>query len=215
MVAVTSAACASSSRPGSVGCESGLRPHTASVEPVLDSASLQEDLEATWRPGIGLAVASVEYDPEGTLGNVNVWSETMPEGMASTVEDQLRQAASAAAPPLTDIDLFLGDVNGPVVRRVEGLKVCMPRLKDEALVVEELGRRLRRVDFRGRIEVSLLAFVDGEGRVLETRVWQSSGRADLDLVAANALRAALFVPGRLEGMSVPLWVRFPVRMRVR
>lgn len=58
------------------------------------------------------------------------------------------------------------------------------------------------------------ALVDERGRVLNTRVKESSGHAALDSAALKVLRRMEFVPAEHQGMRVPVWIALPIKFEL-
>jgi protein TonB len=63
--------------------------------------------------------------------------------------------------------------------------------------------------------VLLNVLVDGEGRVAELHVKNSSGHSSLDRAAVRAVKGWLFTPGLAGGQSVPMWVDVPIIFQLK
>lgn len=74
-------------------------------------------------------------------------------------------------------------------------------------------RAARQAGREGR--VLLRVKVDEAGRCAEVHVASSSGHADLDTAAADAVRQWRFIPARLNGLAVEAYVLVPVRFALR
>jgi protein TonB len=63
--------------------------------------------------------------------------------------------------------------------------------------------------------VLLEVLVNREGEVEDLRVLQSSGFQVLDRAAAAAVRKWGFEPGRKGDIAVDMWVKVPIRFRLK
>jgi TonB family protein len=68
-----------------------------------------------------------------------------------------------------------------------------------------MGKKVSRVVF--------LILVDEAGNVVEERVFESSGFAAVDSLAAAAVRQSKFIPARQKGKSIKAWTRYEVSFR--
>jgi protein TonB len=71
----------------------------------------------------------------------------------------------------------------------------------------------RRRGFEGT--VILEALVNRDGRVTDLRLLQSSGHAVLDQAALSSVKGWVFDPARRGEEAVEMWVRIPIRFRLR
>ena len=74
-------------------------------------------------------------------------------------------------------------------------------------------RRARKKGFEGNVILEVL--VDEKGAVLELKVFKSSGYEILDKSALSSVQKWLFEPGTKNGNAVKMWVRVPVRFRLK
>lgn len=72
---------------------------------------------------------------------------------------------------------------------------------------------LREAGIGGSVRVWF--FLDTDGRVLETRVEQSSGHPQLDQAALRVAGAMRFSPALNRDREVQVWVRFPIVFQIR
>lgn len=87
-----------------------------------------------------------------------------------------------------------------------------PALRNPGLVMRALQRRyptaLRDLGIGGTTQVTL--HICDRGTVLAAILAQSSGRELLDQAALKVAKTIRFVPARLEGEAVSVWVTFPI-----
>ena len=74
-------------------------------------------------------------------------------------------------------------------------------------------RVARRRGYQGTIVLEVL--VNREGRVEKLRVFQSSGYSVLDNSAIRSVKGWLFEPGRRGDEKVEMWVKLPVRFKLK
>ncbi len=92
---------------------------------------------------------------------------------------------------------------GDVEAQVSYLKTVAP---DYPRAARESGRQ-------GRVLLRVL--VDEAGLCAAVELAQSSGHADLDAAALEAVRQWRFTPARLQGQTVQAYVLVPVRFTLR
>lgn len=71
----------------------------------------------------------------------------------------------------------------------------------------------RRMGYQGTVELEVL--VSGSGMVEELRIATSSGYPVLDKSALEAVRRWRFEPGTRDAVKQPIWVKIPVRFKLR
>ncbi|MGD8322468.1 MAG: TonB family protein [Gemmatimonadota bacterium] len=191
-------------------CTSELAPDTASLEEVADSASLRRDITDVWTPVTGRVVASLVYDSLGSLDTAHVWSSSPSDVVRRRLEKMLMAHAHAAGSAGQRVYLFVGDEGGPKLRRVPGLRTCLPRMLHTERLARSLRAEARSLGVSYMTRVDVLVFVRGDGRVGEVRVDKTSGNPAVDEAALRVLRDAAFAPGAIEGIPVALWTSFPV-----
>ncbi len=64
-------------------------------------------------------------------------------------------------------------------------------------------------------EVLLDVLVDKTGKVSELKVFQSSGHPILDRAAKSSVKTWVFTPGMIGTKKVKMWVRIPIRFRLK
>ena len=74
-------------------------------------------------------------------------------------------------------------------------------------------RLARRRGYQGTVILEVL--VDRDGGVGDLRLFQSSGHSMLDRAAIASVRNWLFEPGRRGNKRVEMWVKVPIRYRLR
>ncbi len=193
-------------------CTSDLAPADESLTEVLDSVGVQQSLESLWPASAGLAVARVADDPE-VPQPISVWSESLTEEQRHAVAETLAEHHLEGAD--TRAYLFLGDENGPAIRRVDRLGQCAPTLISRDPIARRIAAEARGLGIDQTYVVRLYTFVERSGQISEVRIAESSGDARVDLAAARVFRDERMTPGMVEGMRVPLWVAFPVTFRPR
>ncbi len=91
------------------------------------------------------------------------------------------------------------------------LKEAMPIYKSNP--APDYPAVARRRGFEGT--VILEALVNRDGRVTDLRLLQSSGHAVLDQAALSSVKGWVFDPARRGEEAVEMWVRIPIRFRLR
>lgn len=77
----------------------------------------------------------------------------------------------------------------------------------------EYPRLARRRAYQGTVVLEVL--VDQEGRVVDLRVFASSGHQVLDRAAMKSVKTWLFEPGMRGDQRVAMWVRIPIRFQLK
>lgn len=207
--------CASAGGAGSSTCTSDLSPSLLSLNEVLDSAAVERRLLTLWPAGAGLAVARIGGASGDDDEPVVLWSESLTEAQEAELTAALE---SASAMPL-DTDerayVFIGDVAGPAPRRVDQLRRCAPDILDRRSLARRIAAEANGLGIERRVVVRLSVFVDADGSIAEVRVDESSGDINVDRAATRVFRGALFSPGQIEGIPVPVWASFPVTFTPR
>ena len=87
--------------------------------------------------------------------------------------------------------------------------------RDELIKAMEQSypKELRDAGTSGTVRIQF--FIDETGRVVETRLGQSSGHPMLDEAALGVARLYRFEPARNGEEKVPVWVSFPITFQVR
>ena len=209
-LAVALSGCASGGQPSAPSCRSDLPFHGESLNAFADSAQLQEELERFWPSSTDLILANFYYDSVGVLDTIGVWVDALPADPRRRIEETLFASARREGVPEERVSLFLGDHEGPRVRRVEGFRTCRPSLLHPESLSREVGREGRALGLAEKRTAVLRAYVTRVGTAQDVRVVQSSGDLRFDVAAAGLIQSAQFLPARLEGIPVPLWAQFPV-----
>ena len=191
------------------------RVHETSGYPSLDEAAMQALREARFTP------AQLEGEPVGVWLALPVTFETSTENPAVEPDSRLRDAAPPPADTIPVANDDTGETGGdtPAGAAVNladeprfSPREIDPRLQDSGefsrLLAREYPAELRDAGVGGRVLV--WAFIDEEGRVAQTRIYESSGHAALDSAAMRALRQGHFSPATNRGEVVPVWVALPV-----
>lgn len=194
----------------SADCQSELAQHEFSLSQVVDSGGLQAALEEQWIEETPLALASLQYDSLGDRSLVRVWAETMPEDAKAALESAVEASSSLTHGANQGVFLFLGNQDGPAVRRVGQFRTCPPRILRQTELASRVQAEAQGLRLARRVQTYVDALVRPDGSVSEVRVAESSGILDADLAAARVMRTATFRPALLEGMRVQVWTRVPI-----
>ena len=115
-------------------------------------------------------------------------------------------------PPPTDEregDLSAAPVFTPMTVQPE----IKNRREVEAALMKEYPSILRNAGIGGQVIVWF--FISEEGRVLDRRVSESSGYAQLDEAALKVADVFQFTPALNREKIVPVWIRFPITFQVQ
>ena len=115
-------------------------------------------------------------------------------------------------PPPTDegeADLSAAPVFTPMTVQPE----IRNRDEVQAALMREYPSILRNAGIGG--QVILWFFISEEGRVLDRRVFESSGFAQLDEAALKVANVFRFTPALNRDRIVPVWIRFPITFQVQ
>ena len=74
-------------------------------------------------------------------------------------------------------------------------------------------KRARRKGYEGTVILEVL--VDENGAVKDLKIVESSGHELLDKSAISSVRRWLFTPGTEDGDPARMWVRIPVRFKLK
>ena len=204
------AACVTAAATPDYECRSDLAPSTSTLAEVLDSVSAQARLEAIWPQGAGLTVARIGGDIDPDADPIRIWSRSLTDAQIGEVEHVL---GSSAVMPLWTSErahVFVGDENGPAIRRVDRLAQCAPRMIGRTRLMRRMEEEARGLRLDGRVVVRLLVFVEASGRSGEVRIDQGSGDFAIDQAAARVFDGIDFTPAQVEGIPVGVWASFPV-----
>jgi TonB family protein len=86
--------------------------------------------------------------------------------------------------------------------------------RDDALrmIARHYPEDLKNAGIGGEVLVHL--FVDVDGRVKDTKIYRSSGSEALDQAAMVAAREFEFIPARLDGERIAVWIYIPISFAV-
>ncbi len=87
------------------------------------------------------------------------------------------------------------------------------RREVEAALMREYPSILRNAGIGGQVIVWF--FISKEGSVLDGRVFESSGFAQLDEAALKVANVFRFTPALNRDQIVQVWIRFPIEFQVR
>jgi TonB family protein len=79
-------------------------------------------------------------------------------------------------------------------------------------LLREYPALLRDAGIGGVATVSV--YIDAEGAVTSTHIFETSGYAPLDAAAQNVAMAMRFTPAQNRNELVPVWVQIPIRFQV-
>ena len=205
--------CATSGSQGVAGCRSDLAPHERSLTEVMDSASLQRELEESWTPVDGLVLATVRFDSLGAVRAASVLTASLPDSSQVVLQSLLMASAVPAGPPGEMSNLFIGDPSGPSVRRVSRFRACAPEMSGGRAARAEIQRSMsgfcRQIGLREGASAEVMGLVDPSGRVADARISTSSGSIQFDMEAVRLLGTIPFVPRRVEDIPLETWVTVP------
>jgi len=157
--------CATGGVGGPPGCRSNLSSHQESLNELVDSAALQDRLEAIWAPVDGLVLGWIRFDSTGATDTVGIRTESLSEAQRTRMEEALLSAVVSSPGKKSGTNLFLGDAEGPAVRRLSRVQACKPQVRNEEMLseaMEEVGRELGLRELRQAI---FHAFVLADGTV--------------------------------------------------
>lgn len=189
------------------------RVQETSGYPSLDEAAMQALREAKFSPAtnrgepvpvwIALPVTFQTDTPQVPADGIMIEPAAEPQGAGVRAE-------SADAEPAADAMDGLAREPQFTPREID------PRLRDTGeftrLLAREYPAELRDAGIGGRVLVWV--FIDDEGRVAQTRIYESSGYEALDEAAMRAVRQGRFSPARNRGEVVPVWIAVPVTFQV-
>jgi TonB family protein len=164
---------------------------TVELPPVLDIPEPPQPIARPARP----VIAAVDMAEDVTI-EPNRWRD-YPVDALPPPPDQL----TTEVPP--ERPFFPYDV-APRVQNVEDVLRSLKR---------EYPNTLRQAGIGGT--VSVLFYIDGEGRVQDTRIAHSSGHAALDEAALAVSAIYRFSPALNRDRAVPVWVSIPIIFEVR
>lgn len=207
--------CASAGGSGSLACTSDLLASVSPLNEVLDSASAHGLVHAFWPPGTGLVVAQMGGVSDGQPDSLRVWSETLTDQQKAELQRIVRSAARELPRGTAPVPIFIGDKDGPSLRRLDRLAMCAPVVLNKSVLEDRIAAEAEGLDIEDRSVVQVAVFVARSGLIGEVRVQESSGDVNLDLAAARVFRGVRFKPALVEGMAVPVWAAFPITIAPR
>lgn len=215
VAALAGASCATSSAaaggdPGT--CRSDLPPGPLPLAAAVDSAGLHRQLADVLAPGQGRVLARFVPAPGLDPDSVSVLSASLADQDLARVREAVAEAALPAGSDAGEVHLLLRDEGGMALRRVAGFAGCAPVMTEVERVrqtMQEESRGLGRV-LTDPTTVTVLVFVEADGRVGDVRIQRGSGITDVDLAAARVARQLVFVPAQVEGVPLPVWSAIPL-----
>ena len=185
---------ASGCATGGVGtgqaCRSDLASHESSLNELVDSAALQNQLESIWKPVDGLVLGWVRYDSTGARDTIGIRTEALSDSDRKEVGKALFDAVLGSPGKKTGTNIFLGDEHGPAIRRLARIEACEPEILNRKTVEDAVEKAARELRLRERREVILRAKVSVDGVVSDIQVHRSAGDPRIDLLAVRALQSA-------------------------
>lgn len=214
------AACATAGPPSPADCRSDLPEDSIPLSTVIDSAATNEAIAALWRPATGLVIAQLRFDSVGAFDSARVITESLGPDVQADLKRVLGSAverADATSPDRRTVRLFIGNEEGPALRGVRRFRTCAPRILDQPALTARIQAEAPGLNLAPGMTVTtrLRVFLRPNGAVGTVRVEESSGNVLADAAAGRVFQTARFTPAVIEGIAVPVWVRFPVNFRGR
>ncbi len=161
--------------------------HTVDLPPEIEIPAAPPPIARPAVPVVGAAMMDEALTIPATTFEANPVETLPPPANAS------RAADIAAAPHFTPYEVAPKLVNRAEVARA---------------LVEYYPPLLRNAGIGGR--VMMWFYIDTEGRVLRTQVFQSSGYPNLDAAAQQVAEIMRFSPALNRDQKIPVWVQLPV-----
>ncbi len=149
--------------------------------------------EAILRPGTPV-IATVEIDDDITIA---------PTTFADNAIDDLPPPPIQKAPDISVAPVFTPMTVRPEIRN---------RAEIQQALMTQYPAMLRNAGIGGTVEVWF--FISEEGRVLDRRVFRSSGYVQLDEAALRVADVFRFTPALNREKIVQVWIRFPIEFQV-
>ncbi|UCF83239.1 MAG: energy transducer TonB [Desulfobacteraceae bacterium] len=154
-------------------------------------------------------------------------------------KDEIQSKVVRAPPPLSEPELFFGNQDQQLKEDYDLFPETIDEAKQKVFLDEkeplasvpsaqiireavpvyrknpppQYPRVARRRGYQGTIVLEVL--VNREGRVEKLKVFQSSGYSVLDKSAIRSVKGWLFEPGRRGDEKVEMWVKLPVRFKLK
>ena len=87
------------------------------------------------------------------------------------------------------------------------------RSEVQAVLMREYPPNLRDVGIGGQVVVWF--YLSETGQVLDSRISESSGQAELDAAALKVAAVFQFTPAMNRGEPVPVWIQLPITFAVQ
>ncbi len=178
----------------------------------MDSAALSLELER-WGPATGLTVARISADSTGAPSAM-IASEALDAAGRDRLEEILERHTRVTPDRREPMSLEVGTWMGLAPRRLERTQQCSPQVLNMAEIQRGLMQEAVRLDVEGQARVIVCMFVETDGTVGQARVYESSGRLNVDRATLDVMRGTIFSPARLEGIPLGAWVQIPVNVQV-
>ena len=149
--------------------------------------------EAISRPATPV-IATAEIDDDITIA---------PTTFADNPIDDLLLPPTKEAPDISVAPVFTPMTVRPEIRN---------RAEIQQALMTEYPAMLRNTGIGGTVEVWF--FISKEGRVLDRRVFESSGYVQLDEAALKVADVFRFTPALNREKIVQVWIRFPIEFQV-
>ena len=150
--------------------------------------------EAISRPATPV-IATVEIDDDITIA---------PTTFADNPFDDLPPPPTKDAPDISVAPVFTPMTVRPEIRN---------RAEIQQALMTQYPAMLRNAGIGGTVEVWF--FISEEGRVLDRRVFESSGYVQLDEAALKVADVFRFTPALNRDQIVQVWIRFPIKFQLR
>ena len=135
------------------------------------------------------------------------------------IEDDITIAPTTFADnPIDDLPLppteEVPDISGaPVFTPMTVRPEIRNRAEIQQALMTQYPAMLRNAGIGGTVEVWF--FISEEGRVLDRRVFESSGYAQLDEAALEVADVFRFTPALNRDQIVQVWIRFPIKFQLQ
>ena len=129
---------------------------------------------------------------------------------------ELESFQKQEAPPMSEEEM---DFSSILMKEEDMASAPSTQIEREAIPLykknphPEYPKMARRRGYQGTVVIEVL--VNQEGRVGDLRLFQSSGHTVLDRAATGSVKNWLFEPGRRGDKKVDMWVKVPIRFKLR
>ena len=183
------------------------QPDPVSLEMILDSAAVAQELVGLWPTVSQFALAKLSYDPSASRFVARVTAEDLDAGLTEQIEGILEAAVRDGAPPRPLTSLLLGDENGPRLRGVMTLAECPPEPTNLAYLQGQLVQAAYDHDITDVRRTELRIRITEAGRVESVEILTGSGSNAADRSARRIMMQAKYRAARIEGIRIGIEVR--------